>query len=162
MTDNEIIEALECCRGDYSTDCDNCPNKKTCDEIDVVSSAIDLINRQKAEIERLEKEKQDIKDKYDCQQTVYYDLSNIIREKCKELNKYPIKTVVNNNCEIHSKTSKDYDNLMADIKSEAIKEFAERLKKLKIKPEFPWDDYCVSEGNIDNLVKEMTEVQHDT
>ncbi len=53
MTDNEIIKALECC---YLYDvmfCDKCPNKDTCGEIDVAESAIDLINRQKAEIERL-------------------------------------------------------------------------------------------------------------
>lgn len=39
---------------------------------------------------------------------------------------------------------------------EAVKEFAERLKALKIKPEFPWDDFYVTETAIDNLVKEMT------
>jgi hypothetical protein len=42
-------------------------------------------------------------------------------------------------------------------RNEVIKEFAERLKALKIKPEFPWDDFVVTEGAIDALVKEMTE-----
>lgn len=42
-------------------------------------------------------------------------------------------------------------------RAEAIKEFAERLKASKIKPEFPWDDFYVTEHEIDNLVKEMTE-----
>lgn len=42
-------------------------------------------------------------------------------------------------------------------RQEAIKEFTERLKDLKIKPEFPWDDFYVTETAIDNLVKEMTE-----
>ena len=41
-------------------------------------------------------------------------------------------------------------------RQEAVKEFAERLKALKIKPEFPWDDFYVTETAIDNLVKEMT------
>ena len=50
----------------------------------VAKSTVDIINRQKAEIERLKEEKQDIKDKYDCQQTVYCDLSDIIKET-----KYP-------------------------------------------------------------------------
>ena len=42
-------------------------------------------------------------------------------------------------------------------RNEVIREFAERLKALKIKPEFPWDDFVVTEGAIDALVKEMTE-----
>lgn len=46
---------------------------------------------------------------------------------------------------------------VATAKSEAIKEFAERLKKERIKPEFPWDSFFVTEEAIDNLVKEMTE-----
>ena len=55
MTDNEIIKALECCivRGN----CQGCPlwNEHTskCLEI-AITNALDLINRQKAEIERLQ------------------------------------------------------------------------------------------------------------
>lgn len=41
------------------------------------------------------------------------------------------------------------------IRSEAIKEFVERLKVYKIKPEFPWDDFVICETTIDDLVKEM-------
>lgn len=43
------------------------------------------------------------------------------------------------------------------VRAEAIKEFAQRLIASKIKPEFPWDDFFVTEGAIDTLVKEMTE-----
>ena len=50
------------------------------------------------------------------------------------------------------------ENDVANAKYEAIKEFAERLKELKIKPEYPWDDYYINENAIDNLVKQMTEV----
>ena len=42
-------------------------------------------------------------------------------------------------------------------RSEAIKEFAERLKVYKQKPEFPWDEWFVTETDIDELVKIMTE-----
>jgi FtsZ-binding cell division protein ZapB len=38
---------------------------------------------------------------------------------------------------------------------EAIKYFAERLKAQRIKPEFPWDDFVVTEGTIDEVLKEM-------
>ncbi len=54
MTDNEIIKALECCD---SGSCDGCPlayNNYCIHEMRV--NAIALINRQKAEIERLEAE----------------------------------------------------------------------------------------------------------
>ena len=40
-------------------------------------------------------------------------------------------------------------------RSEAIKEFAERLKVYKQKPEFPWDEWFVTEMDIDELVKIM-------
>ena len=57
ITDDEIIEALELCQLEDTTICESCPLGKFypyCD--DVISPAtIDLINRQKAEIERLQK-----------------------------------------------------------------------------------------------------------
>ena len=58
MTDNEIIKALECCRDAESVfDCQNCPyiectNKKGC-ITELHGDILDIINRQKAEIERL-------------------------------------------------------------------------------------------------------------
>lgn len=56
MTDNEIIKALECCNG-WDGRCLNCPLNRegtNCKE-KLNSYAFDLINRQKAEIERLER-----------------------------------------------------------------------------------------------------------
>lgn len=54
MTDNEIIKALECCKKD---DCDNCPNDFGNCYANLSGYALDLINRQKAEIERLTAER---------------------------------------------------------------------------------------------------------
>ena len=61
MTDKEIIKALECCKTTIQTDCENCPLYKeevtensTCITI-LSENALDLINRQQAEIERLQK-----------------------------------------------------------------------------------------------------------
>ena len=48
MTDNEIIKALECCSG--KSPCSECPGDKVGCAIE--QPALDLINRQKAEIER--------------------------------------------------------------------------------------------------------------
>lgn len=88
MTDNEIIKALECCNG-WDGRCLNCPLNRegtNCKE-KLNSYAFDLINRQKAEIERL-----------------------------KEYN----ETLLTANVDLWSE--------ILDIKSEAIKEVAEKLK----------------------------------
>lgn len=58
MTDNEIIKALECCTDDSKgiTQCAICPyqtkDKDYC-VADLLEQSLSLINRQKAEIERL-------------------------------------------------------------------------------------------------------------
>lgn len=58
MTDNEIIKALECCADEISR-CYECPYESLryseCYEL-ITRNAFDLINRQKAEIERLQSE----------------------------------------------------------------------------------------------------------
>lgn len=58
MTDNEIIKALECCGDESGINhaCSKCPKFKDNDdfcETALHNQALDLINRQKAEIERL-------------------------------------------------------------------------------------------------------------
>ena len=57
MTDKEIIKALECCTSDEWDICDKCPYQKYKTEkgcaYHIVIDALDLINRQQAEIERL-------------------------------------------------------------------------------------------------------------
>ena len=102
MTDNEIIELLERMITVY-------PNR-------ILDEILDLINRQKAEIERLQKN---------------IDGLNIFTT-----------------------------NHMKVIRLQAIKEFAERLKYFIIPQKA--DGYTreiVLKRDIDNLVKEMTEVE---
>ncbi|MBQ1994896.1 MAG: hypothetical protein II237_01740 [Clostridia bacterium] len=53
MTDNEIIKVLEYCTTDGW--CTNCPHEKKCIEDEITQLALDLINRQQAEIERLKR-----------------------------------------------------------------------------------------------------------
>ena len=54
MTDKEIIQALECCRDKIFKGCDNCPMDEDNDCIEIVcANAVDFINRQQTEIERL-------------------------------------------------------------------------------------------------------------
>ena len=127
MTDNEIIKALECCSYD-NYQCDNCPYAyKTCT---VYKDSLDLINRQKAEIERLREETAElIDDRYATQL-----LCHLIKKEDDTRN----------------------------VRSDAIKEFAERLKnKIKTecnpygKPTFDYDTSIAIMRYIDNPVKEM-------
>ncbi len=57
MTDNEIIKALECCEKPVGKGCKECPLYNTdCTAINLGAIALDLINRQKAEIEKKDTE----------------------------------------------------------------------------------------------------------
>lgn len=65
LSDNKIIKALECCaKSSWLNDCDGCPcfdpkediQTSECQER-LMKYALDLINSQKAEIERLKKDK---------------------------------------------------------------------------------------------------------
>ena len=119
MTDNEIIKSLN----------GNISNAKRCDckvwsiEVYKLENVFDLINRQKAEIERLKCEMGKLLPK-DCSYAMQMEVSN---------------------------------KLESQIKSEAIKEFAEKLK----------ENYCftdrwgkiITKSTVDNLVKEMMEVE---
>ena len=137
MTDNEIIKALECCRQLISR-CEDCPINKGGFCFDhLKTEALDLINRLKADNERL-------------------------REEIGSLNKaYPCRIDdIGNNCLVYARSLDDYDSLIGDISAEAIKEFAERLKsKIEIDLSCGVDsaDYLtdVLPKDIDNLVKEM-------
>ena len=102
LTNEEIIRRLKFCE-----DC----------SANINVEILDLINRQKAEIERLK----------------------------KELTEYKLRLKMSE-CTVD------------ETKSEAIKEFAERLKE-KLQWDVEFENMIVFENDIDNLVKEMTEVQ---
>ena len=140
MTDKDIVKALECCG--IKNDCKGCYfNTHESGDIcvrEIVKNAFNLINRQQAEIERL-------KSSVDDYLWDFYLISG-----CEG---------TSNNC---WKTCPD--SRYNKIKSEAIREFAERLK------ENITDCHTVSDGEyvgydwtdithcIDNVIKEMEEV----
>lgn len=119
LTDKEIIKALECCRYDDYDYCEECPYRKNkpCQE-NLIQDTFDLINRQQAEIERLN-----------------------IRLR-KEQHQFA-----------------DLGKMYSEIRAEAIKEFAERLKDDSWFTDlFDRNDYpvrAVTKEDIDNVVKEM-------
>ena len=138
MTDNEIIKAMNYCCGNIEKDgeCkeDMCYQAALPEDRDgdirwcrqwLMKDALDLINRQKAEIERLYR---------------------IIADK-----DYSFAEVTS-----ALRLAKE---LLETEKSEAIKEFAERLKKYAVVNEASLDgEEIIDVDDIDNIVKEMTEV----
>ena len=116
MTDNEIIKALEFCASHEDKMCCKCCSVEEKCELDgcyLDKKALDLITRQKAEVERLQ-----------------------IRNK------------------VLTEITKNYDWKFANAKSEAIKEFAERLKQM---PSVTNCEYEWLHLDIDSLAKELTE-----
>lgn len=113
MTDNEIIEALE--KAMFLGDASIMKGFGTIVDKKLLSDTVDLINRQKAEIERLEK----------------HELSKAMEFNSSTINR---------------------------VKSEAIKEFAEKLTaEYKTTHYLPNDDdmIMVAKSDMDNLIKEM-------
>lgn len=126
LTDAEIIKAFEVCYINRYGDCSDCPfcnEDMECTAVadnNLLNEVFELINRQKAENERLQTR-----------------VGELIRQ---------------------------YNNNIGKMKSEAIKEFAERLKEeLRL--------YTENNGGfvpsmIDNLVKEMlgepSKIEHDS
>ena len=129
--------------------------------IDLLKDILDLINRQKAENEKLRKrvnfveqanvqlreELKETTEKFNCQQTVYADLSDIIREKNAE-----IERLKANNSSMQSTLAK-MSMGVEEAKAEAIKELLDKIEKQAIPNED--DVYWVELDDIYNLVKEM-------
>ena len=139
LTDEQIIKALECCSTDVQENpCPKCAfYNKHRCSTLMLNAASDIINRQKVKIK---------------------SLKQIINEQDKEVLKLQNRIIF---------WRKNLNYQPEKIKSEAIKDFAERLKE-KVKM---YNSEGVDEGDliddlltvgetveiIDNLVKEMTE-----
>lgn len=132
MSDSEIIKALECC---MKAECQNCPmyikENQSCKGIQIFDVVV-LINRQKAEIDRLN-----------------IDLK-------------AMRGVANSwKVEVQRICKKEFDNIEIDIetaKSEAVREFAESLKRKSelVAPSVWAIPYrAVAVTDIDKLVEGM-------
>lgn len=111
---------------------------------ETLESTLTIISRQKAEIERLTKELKETTEKFNCQQYVYVDLSNIIKEKIAEIER--LKKLL-------AEEEEKYKLCAKRFYTEAIKEFAEKVDKLTVHTID--DSYMVWKIKFDNLVKEM-------
>lgn len=90
MTDNEIIEALEYCK---IGNCDDCPFygiKEDC-EIELPEESLAIINRQKAENERLKERISYLEESIDCSRKKY----NSLLQKLQQAQSKAIREFVN-------------------------------------------------------------------
>lgn len=145
MTDNEIMKALECCK---DADCLNCPRlaEELCFGLgsNLVSCVLDLINRQKEEIEHYKK--------------AFFNSQNIFSDQALE--NECMKAEIDSMKEKLKLYSYYKEPFVKQIKSEAIKEFAEKLKANLDISVYGYSTEEVTNNffdTIDNLVKEMTE-----
>lgn len=156
LTDEEIIKVLECCA--YNDGCERCQYSKQCDGAEHLINTLDLINRQKAEIERLKSE-----------------LSNTRRKALLEASSkfaghsnYHGDTIL---CKLICMAEGQEVGIaipldMSEMKANAYKEFAEKLQAFckgiiaqkwneKAAP-ISWScAYADFIDDIDNLLKEM-------
>lgn len=128
MNDAEIIKAFQKCTGDEFSKCDGCPF--SCSDMDcdeIEKYVLEIVKRYKAEIERLTDENKRL-----------FDNWLILEKRTKE------------------RYAELYEEAKGVVKSEAIKEFAERLRKrLDRKYTIYGREYVLR--HIREVVKEMTE-----
>ena len=145
MTDNDIIKALKCCSNSCDNGfakCDECPRFEEASgcTLKTMKDALDLINRQKVEIKRLQEVKEQLESDVVNANMNCDHFENLAEQLGKDVD---IK--LNYIFELEEK--------LTNAKAEAIKEFAERLKKIAIEK----GSVPIVFVDIDNLVKEMTE-----
>ena len=171
MTDNEIIKALECCGKPVNEECcSECPyhlgGEENCHKL--LGDIIDLINRQQAEIERLNEHyknlaKASIRHAFDTEndrqllheyQNIFlglgYGLKEVQDPELKEIKSWKDRAIW------HFKRCDELNKELKTAKSEAIKEFAERLnEEAQIADCFDSYNMVVGTHSIENLLKEM-------
>lgn len=158
MTDEQIIKATDVCRTPNT--CRGCPyhvlGTAGCISI-LMKDVFDLINRQKAEIEELRSDKIIAERREKDARELFVDCTRQLEEAKAEIER--LKRGVTFTFTIEDFKSIEetiISRLDNEIKSEAIKEFAERLIRTA---EYDDEYSTVFVYNIKQLVKEMTEVQ---
>ena len=134
MTDNEIIKAVECCLAKENCEvisCEKCPLEKQYECMDIMfHQTLDLINRQKAEIESLKHRKTELQIR---NQELQHEKSEAIKEFAEELEYF----VLNEDIEVAEPKCKDYESYI-----NGANQFRHQIK-----------------NGINSLVKERTEVE---
>lgn len=174
MTDNEIISIDEAIRHCYETYferddlCRECreEHKQLAKWLEELKEIRNTINRQKAEIERL---KRDIAIHEHVHEESNAAYQVLVKQAKSEALMHAFSKFAGHSdyhgdtilcqltCMAEGKETKSAIPIdMNQIKSKAIKKFAERLKE-KLQWDVEFDNKLVFESDIDSLVKEMTE-----
>lgn len=158
FTDEQIIKALEHCTSSTTSEaCNGCPFYDTdaCIEMDNALNiyALDLINRQRAEIDDLTRDTIP-KLKYGLERANKYG-AELDKEFAELQRKYDLAVAE------REANVKGFTATLKTIKTETIKEFAERFKgKMNNLSRMEYDCtpyFLVSKSFIDKITKEMTE-----
>lgn len=162
LTESEIIKLLECCK---KSQCSNCEYSKKCDGYTQVNYALDLITRQKTENENLKVENQSLRSAANSLK-MHYEEAQAKIERLKQRNAV-CETA--NRCIVWQRDRRDREieelhsqiaglNIYkSKIKSEAVKEFVERIKEFMHNKFKALDEYefeYITERDINNLLKE--------
>ena len=167
MTDNEIIKALECCSDDENYKCNECPLYVDCEKASIAGYALGIINRQKAEVAKKDTEigilirkKEALRDEIAEQQAEIERLRHILVSFMSEVENWEHKHGIDtSNIPKIAVLGTEKENCIKQAKSEAYREFAERLKirthRFKTADKIFVD--CVPIDYIDIVYKELTE-----
>ena len=162
LTYKEIIKALECCFMEQQ--CNYCPLYKehSADCLDIVlKNAHALITRQQAERENLKVENQSLRSAANSLK-MHYEEAQAQIERLKDANNTFEKAF-----HIQEQNIKDWLPITVfnyEIKTEAYKEFAEKLKEFMHNKFKALDEYefeYITERDIDNLAKETVGENND-
>lgn len=143
MTDNETMKALECCL--YGEDCKRCPLEKLdADDCEclLLKNAIGLIKNRQEMIDSLH-------DRNDMLVTKNDRLKSEIEQQAAKNEELKMKWMYYMD-RYHERAKTEQR-----MREEAIKEFAERLKRRTYRMDV--GDKVVFVADVDNLAKEMTE-----
>jgi 2-iminoacetate synthase ThiH len=136
LTDNEVVKALE--NAEYRRD--GITLRGFYLDHEIIKQVIDLINRQKAEIERLKKSNRNW------------------RRKVKRLRKPLPASAVSMMVEQAERQKQKAEEFIANVKVDAYKEFAERLKAMSKANE--WNG-TICGVDIDNILNKLVGDEND-
>ncbi|MEE1239285.1 MAG: hypothetical protein UHO61_05115 [Acutalibacteraceae bacterium] len=155
LTDSEIKKALECCSKKNCKQCPNFSEDIECSE-KLINLTLDLITRQQAELENLKVELQSMRGAANSLK-MHYEEAQAQIERLKKT-EIEIDDFCRRLCRMRMLNGnaiasyEDLQNYIQQEKSEAVKEFAARLKE-KRKKAITCEVVIVDD--IDNLAKEM-------
>ncbi len=156
LTDNEIVKALECCNEPVENNaCQRCPlhhSEGRCSK-NMLDLALDLINRLQGENERLLQKLQQAQEQKDKLMDAQMLLAKTSDEQQAEIEELKTENRILSQKRFNIFERIEFtDKLIKQAKSEARKEFAERLKATKHADS---DVKYLFDLKIDNLLKEM-------